>query len=118
MKESKTCSYYLLQDDKWHNAPDLNVARSDNSSCSLGNYIYTFCGQDENYCNLRSIERLYAKNLLASNYQVNWALFEPKYDILTPRSGICVAVIDHRNIMLIGGGAKLSDIYLFDTRTV
>ena len=38
------CERYDLQLKRWFVAPELQVARESHSSCSLGNYVYVFCG--------------------------------------------------------------------------
>ena len=39
------CSYYSIKDDKWIEAPSLNKERVRNSTCTLGNFVYTYGGE-------------------------------------------------------------------------
>ena len=61
------CTYYKIEDDSWHIAPDLNEKRFYNSSCSQGDFIYTVGGTGYGKQLINSIERLNVKSLLNDN---------------------------------------------------
>ena len=41
----RSVEYYDIATDTWSAAAPLNKSRSYHSSCSLGDFIYVFCGQ-------------------------------------------------------------------------
>ena len=53
------CVYFHdIMMNTWHKAPSLVETRIKHSSCVLGFYIYTFCGQYEKSTYRNSIERI------------------------------------------------------------
>ena len=122
LTKSNSCEYYHIGNANWQEAPELNEARSSNSSCSLGDYIYTFGGYG-NKGSLKSVERLNAKSLLECNTEVAWTLIEPLCQAFTPRCNIAVTPISETKIILIGGydyetKKANSETYLFDIGSI
>ena len=54
---SAACHIFIPKRSLWIEAPDLNVARSEHSSCAVGSEVYVFCGWDGSQY-LNSIECL------------------------------------------------------------
>ena len=62
-KPTKSVEKYHIESNTWSEAPQMNLARSWHSSCSLSDKIYVFFGVYEaDVRSIRSIEFLNAKD--------------------------------------------------------
>ena len=58
-----TVERYDLRKEEWQIMPSLNIARSQHASCTLGSYVFVFCGTaaqisyENKHKNINSIER-------------------------------------------------------------
>ena len=91
----------------------MNVARSHHSSCSLATALYVFCGVNNQWGHLNSVEKLNTTNLVAG-----WLLIQIPPTSLTPREYPVVAALNATQILIMGGenGGRLGDVLTFDTR--
>ena len=83
----------------------MNANRYYNNSCSLGRYVYTFCGGFDSsigYEPQSSIERLDAKSLL-EGITMTWTLINPQCQGWSARYAVGVARVSETEIMLMGG---------------
>ena len=96
----------------WREAADLNVARSEHSSCAMGNEVYVFCGWDGSQY-LSSIECLNV-----AEQQAAWEIFT--VDALTVRNSPVVCPLSDSDFVIMGGYADcnyLSDVIILDKRS-
>ena len=63
-KMVKTVELYHIKTRKWISKPDLQVARSDASSCCHGGYLYIFGGDIAKDVMTNKIERLDLSDLI------------------------------------------------------
>ena len=57
---SDSVEKYNISANKWTNGPKLNQERYRHSGCSLNEYIYVFCGTNQEFMRINSIESLAA----------------------------------------------------------
>ena len=64
----------------WADAPKLNTARANASSCLIGHTIYTFCGYNYVNSSLNSIEKLTQIDVVVAGNisRVEWELISPE----------------------------------------
>ena len=123
--------YFDTKTETFHLAPWLNTPRSGHSSCTLGNTIYTFCGQNKDG-HLSSVERLrvHPKRIRSSNEieqlifpagtaSAAWELVELVGDDFAARAHVLAAPLNGNKIAILGGmssfNSYLGNGYLFDT---
>ena len=87
---------------KWEQLPDLNIARSNHSSTSLGDATYVACGYDDSGW-LNSVERL-RMGLSGGEKSQCWSLID--IDQLTPRWDAVFSRIGRDELCILGGCAS------------
>jgi len=109
-----TCSNKVhaldLKNNTWQQIGDLNMARDNHSSCSVGEMIFVVCG-DQDLAKLNSIEMLD----YGYNKESTWQLI--KIEGLTPRISPLVSALTDVSILIMGGfdgREHLSDAFIYD----
>ena len=81
----------------------MNQARRNHSSCSLGDYIYVCCGEDNND-SFNSFERLNVVSFLGGTQDTSWEPLQiEENELLTPRSNCSMAAFGSNKIIVFGG---------------
>ena len=70
---------------------------------------------------MNSIEKIDSSSLVP-NGLTSWTIIQVPQDILIPRNGLAVSVLNDTKITILGGGGRgsdgfLGDIIVFDTKT-
>ena len=89
---------YSIDQDSWHDAAKLNVARFQHSSCALESKIYVFCGRTDDEL-LNSIEMLDTKNQQAKW----WSLIESFSHLFDAIVDPAAVPISEKEIAILGG---------------
>ena len=86
---------------QWEKLPDLNIARMNHSSTSLGEATYVACGRGGDNGLLNSVERLSMDRTAESQA---WTLIDTPQ--LTPREHTVFGQIYHDRLCIMGGSAS------------
>ena len=103
------CVYFHdIMMNTWHKAPSLVETRIKHSSCVLGSYIYTFCGQYEKSAYRNSIERIDADKVVHNSFDqiMSWEVLELPGDLsekFIARELPIVAQISSTSLVILGG---------------
>ena len=90
----RSVEYYDIITNTWTtNCPEINTARFGHSSCSLDNYIYTFCGRNGTGI-LNSIELIEANIENYSLIMSQWELIQFDVESFQPRFYALVAPLN------------------------
>ena len=105
-----TTSLYDIQRNKWRTLMPLKTWRTANSSCALGEMLYTMCGKDDQLNYLSSIERLHA-HAVVNGVKSEWHLIEiasgSDVQSFVPRAQtFAIGFPETEEIMILGGYAS------------
>ena len=106
-----------VENQTWHQMPDLIVARECHASCSLGNSsVYVFFGFDSQGHCLSSIERLDLADQ-GSISDCSWTLLSNIQ--MEGRAFPAVCALSSTEIVIMGGRDQfgyLGDVFILDTK--
>ena len=83
-RTSRHVNYYDVKTDSWSSLPWMNYARWFHASCSLGDFVFVFCGLSlHNHNRIESIDctKIAIKTAVWNNIQVPETDLEPRSDL-------------------------------------
>ena len=93
--------------DRWEILPELNVARYNHSSCTLGKTLYVLGGLDHDNEYVDSIEKLTNIDEPELSKFSRWQLFQPNSFFYKPRIWPVFCALNKREMIILGGKEKV-----------
>ena len=90
------CEAFSLEYQTWDRLPDLEKERKCHSACVAGDYLYVFCGLDDDSNCMESIERI------IPGEEDAWELITVPVE-LKPRQLCGVVALSSDRILIVGG---------------
>lgn len=106
---TKKAERFDIRRNKWTELPELNVGRSQHSSCSVGSATYVFCGlSSPDWSVLSSIEKLETSLKAVSTSDKSAAAESAAWKLINlpdmiGRVSLGVARLNYREVLIMGG---------------